>query len=107
MQSVAPPDGVVVSENTRHLGEGDFDLRGLGPAEVKPMALLAAVEIRALLFLGSLARASWSCSRPSRPFRRSNLSHSLSNSAPRTIRSFDQTKITVSILIDFRLIPMV
>ena len=35
MQSVAPPDGVVVSEETRRLIEGYFDLRGLGPTEIK------------------------------------------------------------------------
>jgi len=35
MQSVAPPDGVVVSEETRRLVEGYFELRGLGPTEIK------------------------------------------------------------------------
>jgi len=35
MQSVAPPDGVVVSEATRCLVEGYFELRGLGPTEIK------------------------------------------------------------------------
>jgi hypothetical protein len=35
MQSVAPPDGVVVSADTRHLVEGYFEMRGLGLTEVK------------------------------------------------------------------------
>src|ERR1700675_450684 len=38
MQSVAPADGVVVSEDTRRLVEGYFELRGLGPTEVKGVA---------------------------------------------------------------------
>ena len=38
MQSVAPPDAVVVTEETRHLIEGYFELRGLGPTEVKGVA---------------------------------------------------------------------
>ena len=35
MQSAAPADGIVVSEDTRHLVEGYFELRALGPTEVK------------------------------------------------------------------------
>jgi len=35
MQSVAPPGGVVVSEETRRLVEGYFELRDLGPTEIK------------------------------------------------------------------------
>src|SRR6201981_997787 len=38
MQSVAPPNGVVVTEETRRLIEGYFELRGLGPTEVKGVA---------------------------------------------------------------------
>jgi class 3 adenylate cyclase len=35
MESVAPADGIVVSEETRRLVEGYFELRALGPTEVK------------------------------------------------------------------------
>src|SRR5216683_702853 len=35
MQSVAPAGGIVISEETRRLSEGYFELRGLGPTEVK------------------------------------------------------------------------
>jgi predicted ATPase/class 3 adenylate cyclase len=35
MQSVAPAGGIVVSEETRGLVEGYFDLRGIGPTEVR------------------------------------------------------------------------
>ncbi len=35
MQSVAPAGGIVISEDTRHLVEGYFELRELGPTEVK------------------------------------------------------------------------
>jgi class 3 adenylate cyclase len=38
MQSVAPADGVVVSEETRVLVEGYFELRPLGPTAVKGVA---------------------------------------------------------------------
>ena len=38
MQSVAPPDGIVVSEDTRRLVEGYFELRALGPTELKGIA---------------------------------------------------------------------
>src|SRR6266478_2687498 len=35
MQTVAPTAGIVISEDTRHLVEGYFELRELGPTEVK------------------------------------------------------------------------
>ncbi len=35
MQTVAPTGGIVISEDTRHLVEGYFELRDLGPTEVK------------------------------------------------------------------------
>ncbi len=35
MQTVAPAGGIVISEDTRHLVEGYFELRELGPTEVK------------------------------------------------------------------------
>ena len=35
MQSAAPGDGIVISDDTRHLVEGYFELHGLGPTEVK------------------------------------------------------------------------
>jgi class 3 adenylate cyclase/ribosomal protein L40E len=38
MQGVAPADGIVVSAETRRLVEGYFELRGLGPTEVKGIA---------------------------------------------------------------------
>src|SRR6267154_3434077 len=38
MQGVAPADGIVVSEETRRLVEGYFELRALGPTEVKGVA---------------------------------------------------------------------
>jgi class 3 adenylate cyclase/predicted ATPase len=38
IQSAAPADGVVVSEDTRHLVEGYFELRALGPTELKGIA---------------------------------------------------------------------
>ena len=52
MQSVAPPGGVVISEETRHLVEGYFELRGLGPTEVKgvgePLDVYEVVGVGAL-----------------------------------------------------------
>jgi class 3 adenylate cyclase/predicted ATPase len=52
MQSVAPPDGVVVSEETRRLVEGYFELRGLGPTEIKgvgePIDVYEVVGVGAL-----------------------------------------------------------
>jgi class 3 adenylate cyclase/tetratricopeptide (TPR) repeat protein len=38
MQSAAPTGGIVISEDTRHLVEGYFELRELGPTEVKGVA---------------------------------------------------------------------
>jgi len=38
MQSAAPADGIVISEDTRYLVEGYFELRELGPTEVKGVA---------------------------------------------------------------------
>jgi class 3 adenylate cyclase len=38
MQGLAPPNGIVVSEETRHLVEGYFELRGLGLTEIKGIA---------------------------------------------------------------------
>src|SRR6516165_11541304 len=38
MQSVAPADGIVISEDTRYLVEGYFELRESGPTEVKGVA---------------------------------------------------------------------
>ena len=35
MQSAAPPGGIVVSEETRRLVEGYFELRALGPTDVR------------------------------------------------------------------------
>ncbi len=35
MQTVAPAGGIVISEGTRHLVEGYFEVRDLGPTEVK------------------------------------------------------------------------
>jgi tetratricopeptide (TPR) repeat protein len=38
MQSAAPADGIVISEDTRYLVEGYFELRESGPTEVKGVA---------------------------------------------------------------------
>ena len=38
MQTAAPADGIVVSDDTRRLVEGYFELRGLGPTEIKGIA---------------------------------------------------------------------
>jgi class 3 adenylate cyclase len=38
MQAVAPAGGIVISEDTRHLVEGYFELRESGPTEVKGVA---------------------------------------------------------------------
>jgi hypothetical protein len=35
MQSAAPASGIIISEETQHLVAGYFELRGLGPTEVK------------------------------------------------------------------------
>jgi hypothetical protein len=52
MQSAAPPDGVVVSEETRRLVEGYFELRGLGPTEVRGIG--AAIEVYEVVGVGAL-----------------------------------------------------
>jgi class 3 adenylate cyclase len=52
MQSVAPPGGVVVSEETRRLVEGYFDLRGLGPTEVKGVG--EAINVYEVVGIGAL-----------------------------------------------------
>src|ERR1700677_596537 len=43
MESAAPSGGIVVSEETRRLVEGYFDLRSLGPTEVKGIGELIEV----------------------------------------------------------------
>src|SRR5713226_2420498 len=52
MQTVAPTAGIVISEDTRHLVEGYFELRGLGPTEVKgieePINVYEVVGVGAL-----------------------------------------------------------
>jgi len=52
MQGAAPPDGIVVSEDTRRLVEGYFELRGLGPTEIKgicePINVFEVVGVGAL-----------------------------------------------------------
>jgi len=52
MQSLAPPGGIVVSEETRRLVEGYFELRGLGPTEVKgvgePLDVYEVIGVGAL-----------------------------------------------------------
>jgi predicted ATPase/class 3 adenylate cyclase len=51
MQSVAPPGGIVVSEETRRLAEGYFNLRGLGPTEVK--GIDEAIEVYQVVGVGA------------------------------------------------------
>jgi class 3 adenylate cyclase/predicted ATPase len=51
MQTVAPADGIVVSDETQHLVEGYFELRGLGPAELKGIA--EAIEIYEVVAAGA------------------------------------------------------
>jgi len=52
MQSVAPAGGIVISEDMRRLVEGYFELRDLGPTEVKgigePISVYEVVNIGAL-----------------------------------------------------------
>src|SRR6266851_2437985 len=52
MQTVAPASGIVISEDTRRLVEGYFELRGLGKTEVKgigePLSIYEVVGIGAL-----------------------------------------------------------
>src|SRR5258708_33577762 len=43
MQGAAPAGGIVISEDTRRLSEGYFELRGLGPTEVKGIGELINV----------------------------------------------------------------
>jgi class 3 adenylate cyclase len=38
MQTIAPAGGIAISEDTRRLVEGYFELRGLGPTEIKGVA---------------------------------------------------------------------
>jgi class 3 adenylate cyclase len=38
MQTIAPAGGIVITEDTRRLVEGYFELRGLGPTEIKGVA---------------------------------------------------------------------
>jgi class 3 adenylate cyclase len=51
MQSVAPPDGVVVSGETRRLVEGYFELHDLGPTEIKGVG--DAIEVYEVLGVGA------------------------------------------------------
>ena len=52
MQSVAPADGVVVSEETRVLVEGYFELRPLGPTAVKGVA--GSINVYEVMATGAL-----------------------------------------------------
>jgi class 3 adenylate cyclase len=52
MQSVAPPGGVAVSEETRRLVEGYFELRGLGPTQVRGIS--EAIKIYEVVGIGAL-----------------------------------------------------
>jgi len=52
MQSVAPSDAVVVSEETRRLVEGYFELRALGPTKLKGIA--GAIDIYEVIGAGAL-----------------------------------------------------
>jgi class 3 adenylate cyclase len=52
MQTVAPVSGIVVSEETRHLVEGYFELRELGPTAIKGVD--GAVKVYEVEGLGSL-----------------------------------------------------
>jgi predicted ATPase len=49
---VAPPDRIVVSEETRGLVEGYFELRGLGPTEVKGVA--GPIDVYEVTGIGAL-----------------------------------------------------
>ena len=51
MQNVAPAGGVVVSEETRRLVEGYFELRGMGPTEVRGIG--EALEVYEVLGVGA------------------------------------------------------
>jgi class 3 adenylate cyclase/predicted ATPase len=52
MESVAPSETIVVSEETRRLVEGYFDLRGMGPTEIKGIA--EPIEVYEVLGVGGL-----------------------------------------------------
>src|ERR1700722_18027774 len=52
MQSVAPADGIAVSEEMRRLVEGYFELRGLGPTEVRGVG--EAIEVYEVVGVGAL-----------------------------------------------------
>ena len=52
MQSVAPPCGILVSEETQHLVAGYFELRGLGPAVIK--GLEESINVFEVVDAGSL-----------------------------------------------------
>jgi class 3 adenylate cyclase len=67
MQTVAPAGGIAISEETRHLIEGYFELRALGPTQVKGVA--EPVNVYEVTELGSL-RTHFQVSQrrgPSRP----------------------------------------
>ena len=64
MQSVAPPGGVVVSEETRRLVEGYFELHALGPTEVEgisePINVYEVVSVAHYTVISILPRgADW------------------------------------------------
>jgi len=52
MQSVAPVGGIVISEDTRRLVEGYFELRDLGPTEVKGIS--EAINVYEVVSVGAL-----------------------------------------------------
>jgi class 3 adenylate cyclase/ribosomal protein L40E len=51
IESAAPADGIVVTEETRHLVEGYFELRALGPTELKGIA--KPVEVYKVIATGT------------------------------------------------------
>jgi hypothetical protein len=88
MQSVAPPNGVVVSEETRRLVEGYFELYGLGPTEVKGVA--GTINVFEVIATGR--RAATSMSQPSAASPRSSAaSASLSSCSARSNRQMPGT----------------
>jgi class 3 adenylate cyclase len=52
MQSAAPADGIVVSEETQRLVEGYFELRALGPTELKGIA--EPIDVYEVIATGAL-----------------------------------------------------
>src|SRR5205823_4804539 len=52
MQNVAPPGGVVVSEETRRLVEGYFELRAMGPTEIRGIS--GPVNVYEVVGIGAL-----------------------------------------------------